>query len=176
MRFLTQPQNLQKARHRPTSPGRLATPGSTLTIGKDVYNLVRSTSMCRASMRSAASGARSRSTLSMPDGRLAVVGVFMKAGRKNAAFAAIMKVAPRSDDEKALAKPVDPRQFLPANRALYRYKGSLTTPPCSEVVDWNVYEHPIEVAAEDIEAFKVIFPMNARPLQPVNRRCQLRGM
>jgi carbonic anhydrase len=28
----------------------------------------------------------------------------------------------------------------------------------------------------DIEAFKAIFPMNARPLQPVNRRFLLRGV
>jgi carbonic anhydrase len=34
----------------------------------------------------------------------------------------------------------------------------------------------MEVAAEDIEAFKAIFPMNARPLQPVNRRFLLRGV
>jgi carbonic anhydrase len=100
----------------------------------------------------------------------------MNAGRKNAAFAAIMQVAPKKEGEKALDKPADPRQFLPASRALYRYKGSLTTPPCSEVVDWNVYEQPIDVAAEDIEAFRAIFPMNARPVQPVNRRFLLRGV
>jgi carbonic anhydrase len=91
-------------------------------------------------------------------------------------FAAIMQVAPRSECETTLDKPLDPRQFLPASRALYRYEGSLTTPPCSEVVDWNVCEQPIEVAAADIAAFKAIFPMNARPLQPVNRRFLLRGV
>jgi carbonic anhydrase len=110
------------------------------------------------------------------DGRLAVVGVFMQPGRKNAAFAAIMQVAPRTEGEKTLEQPIDPRQFLPASKALFRYKGSLTTPPCSEVVDWNVFEQPIEVAEADIKAFQAIFSMNARPLQPVNRRFLLRGV
>jgi carbonic anhydrase len=39
------------------------------------------------------------------------------------------------------------------------------------VADWNVYEQSVEVAA-----FKANFPMNARPLQPVNRRFLLRGV
>lgn len=155
-----------------------AAPGSTLTIGKDTYNLVQFHfhSPSEHSIGGKRSTMEAHFVNSQPSGRLAVVGVFMKAGRKNTAFAAIMRVAPRSEGEKALDKPLDPRQLLPASRALYRYKGSLTTPPCSEVVDWNIYEQPIEVAAEDIEAFRAIFPMNARPLQPVNRRFLLRGV
>ncbi|MBN8919097.1 MAG: carbonic anhydrase family protein, partial [Rhizobiales bacterium] len=73
-----------------------------------------------------------------------------------------------------LAAPLDPAGFLPAARGTYRYEGSLTTPPCSEIVDWNVFGAPIEVAQADIDAFRAIFPMNARPLQAVNRRFLLR--
>jgi carbonic anhydrase len=36
-----------------------------------------------------------------------------------------------------------------------------------------VYSTPISVAASDIETFKGIFPMNARPLQPLRRRMLL---
>jgi carbonic anhydrase len=32
------------------------------------------------------------------------------------------------------------------------------------------------VAESDIKAFQAIFPMNARPLQPLNRRFLLRGV
>ena len=108
-------------------------------------------------------------------GRLAVLGVMMKAGAKNAAFSSIMEVAPRKPGIAAAKDAIDPNAFLPSDKTLYRYEGSLTTPPCSEVVDWNVFAQPIEVDAADIEAFKTIFPMNARPLQPVNRRFLLRG-
>jgi carbonic anhydrase len=155
-----------------------ATPGSTLTIGKEAYNLLQF--HFHAPSEHAVNGRRFAMEVhfvnAAPDGRLAAVGVFMQPGRKNAAFAAIIQAAPRTEGEKTLGEPVDPRQFLPASKALFRYKGSLTTPPCSEVVDWNVFEQPIEVADADIKAFQAIFPMNARPLQPRNRRFLLRGV
>ncbi|MFG1378387.1 carbonic anhydrase [Xanthobacter autotrophicus] len=109
-----------------------------------------------------------------PDGNLLVAGVFMKVGKANAGFAEVMKVAPTTEGAAVLKTPLDATAFLPAQRATYRYEGSLTTPPCSEVVDWNVFATPIEVSEADIAAFRAIFPMNARPLQAVNRRFLLR--
>ncbi|ABS67472.1 carbonic anhydrase [Xanthobacter versatilis] len=109
-----------------------------------------------------------------PGGGLLVVGVFIKPGATNAAFSEVMASAPRAEGSTALKAPLDATGLLPAQRATYRYEGSLTTPPCSEVVDWNVYATPISVAEADIAAFRAIFPMNARPLQAVNRRFLLR--
>jgi carbonic anhydrase len=43
------------------------------------------------------------------------------------------------------------------------------------VVNWNVFVTPVAVAAGDIEIFKKIFAMNARPLQPLHRRVLLRS-
>jgi len=109
-------------------------------------------------------------------GRLAVVGVLLVAGNKNDAFAAIMAKAPKKESEDKLKiLPLDPSVFLPPNREIFRYEGSLTTPPCSEIVDWAVMEKTVEVAQADIDAFKAIFPMNARPLQKLNRRFVLTG-
>ena len=109
-----------------------------------------------------------------PGGRLAVVGVLMVAGEQNKAFSEIMAAAPRAKGTASLRGPLDPTSLLPPDRDFYRYEGSLTTPPCSEIVDWNVFTRTIEVAQTDIDAFKAIFPMNARPLQPMNRRYLLR--
>lgn len=110
-----------------------------------------------------------------PDGKLAVVGVLMTSGRKHDAFAEIMRVAPKKEGEAKLPRPINPRSFLPQGHEFFRYEGSLTTPPCSETVDWNVFKSTIEVAASDIQTFKGLFPMNARPLQAVNRRFLLRN-
>lgn len=111
-----------------------------------------------------------------PDGRLAVVGVLMTAGKKHGAFAEIMRAAPKTEGEAKLKAALDPHHFLPHSRNFYRYEGSLTTPPCSETVEWSVFDTTIEVAAADIEAFRALYPMNARPLQATNRRFLLKGL
>jgi len=106
-------------------------------------------------------------------GDLLVLGVLMRAGGSNKVFSAIMAAAPRTKGEATLKQPVDATALLPKNRHFFRYEGSLTTPPCSEVVNWYVFSTPIAVAASDIDTFKGIFPMNARPLQPLRRRMLL---
>ena len=103
-------------------------------------------------------------------GSVVVVGVLMKAGASHAPFAQLMASAPKKEGSAMLNSSVDPNAFVPADRTRFRYEGSLTTPPCSEIVDWNIYAAPIEVAQSDIVAFKSIFPMNARPLQKLGRR------
>src|SRR5436190_8185028 len=46
---------------------------------------------------------------------------------------------------------INPNGLLPAKLGYYRYTGSLTTPPCSEVVEWLVLTQPMQVAASDVE-------------------------
>jgi carbonic anhydrase len=108
-------------------------------------------------------------------GLLAVVGVLMRPGKVNPAFKAIMAAAPTKAGKPLISTQLDPNQFLPKDRALFRYEGSLTTPPCAETVNWNVFAKEIEAASSDMDAFHALFAMNARPLQPVNRRFLLRG-
>lgn len=110
-------------------------------------------------------------------GRVAVLGVLLVPGGQNGVFAAIMNSAPRQPDAKLLSPlPVNPRELLPASlQSTWRYEGSLTTPPCSQIVDWIIFDRTIAVAQPDIELFQRIFPANARPLQPLNRRYLLRS-
>jgi len=42
-------------------------------------------------------------------------------------------------------------------------------------VNWYVLEQTIAVDQADIDAFRKLFPMNARPLQALNRRFVLRS-
>ena len=107
-------------------------------------------------------------------GSLMVIGVFLEGGQDaNPAFSALMAAAPKDEGEAALDAPIDPVWLLPKARYFFRYEGSLTTPPCSEVVEWNVFTAPVAVAQSDIERFKELYPMNARPLQPIHRRILL---
>ena len=60
----------------------------------------------------------------------------------------------------------------------FHYKGSLTTPPCSEVVNWYVLEQPLYMKAEDYKPFYEKFfneefshkKGNFRITQPLNGR------
>lgn len=106
-----------------------------------------------------------------PSGGLAVVGVFIVPGKANPVFRKIVSTMPAEEGSPVKADPaIDPNGLLPARRAYYHYEGSLTTPPCSETVNWLVLSHRIEAAEADIERFAKLFPNNARPVQNLNRR------
>ncbi len=106
------------------------------------------------------------------DKKLAVIGVFIEQGRHNAAFDRIWSNLPTQTGQEVHHEnvQVDIDHFLPRNKATYRYRGSLTTPPCSEGVGWFVYVEPIELSRDQIEAFQKIFHGNNRPIQPLNDR------
>ena len=111
-----------------------------------------------------------------PSGGLAVVGVLMAGGRANPVFNKIVTTMPEAEGPAVKADPaINPNGLLPARRGYYRYEGSLTTPPCSETVDWHLLIDPIQVAEADITRFAKLYPMNARPAQKVSRRFVLRS-
>lgn len=105
-------------------------------------------------------------------GPIIVLAVLMNGGGQNAEFSTIMKAAPRQAGTRIPSpSALDPARLLPASlKKTWRYRGSLTTPPCSENVDWIICDEQIAVADADIARFRALYPMNARPLQPVNRR------
>jgi carbonic anhydrase len=107
------------------------------------------------------------------DGNLAVVGVFIKEGMDdNVAFAPVFENLPTEQvDPTAIdGVSVDAAALLPADHLFYTYSGSLTTPPCSEGVHWMVLSTPITLSPAQIQQFTDIFPLDARPLQPLNGR------
>jgi carbonic anhydrase len=109
-------------------------------------------------------------------GNLAVVGVLMSTGRPNMAFSKVVATMPAQEGPAVKADAVfNPNGMLPSRRTYYRYSGSLTTPPCSEVVNWLLLTDPIQVAEADVAAFGKLYAMNARPAQKPNRRFVLRS-
>jgi carbonic anhydrase len=109
-------------------------------------------------------------------GGLAVVGVMFSEGKPNATFGKIVATMPANEAPAVKADgAINPNRLLPAKLGYYRYPGSLTTPPCSEVVEWLVLSDPIQVAASDVAGFAKLYPMNARPAQRDNRRYVLKS-
>jgi carbonic anhydrase len=106
-----------------------------------------------------------------PTGGLAVLGVMISKGAANTALEPVWKVMPDKAGAKvAMDQPLNPVTLLPTDSTTYRYAGSLTTPPCSEVVSWVVYRQAVTASDEQIKRFAALFPNNARPVQPLNRR------
>lgn len=103
-------------------------------------------------------------------GSLGVLGVFIEQGASNLTFASLAARFPTAAGAEAPAPGVDPAGLLPGKLDYWAYEGSLTTPPCSEVVDWMVLKQPIEADAADIAKFTALYDMNARPVLPPNRR------
>jgi carbonic anhydrase len=155
-----------------------AAPGSTASLGETRYALVQFHfhTPSEHTVKGEHTAMEVHFVHTGPEGRLGVLGVLMVAGEANPAFHAIMQVAPAKPGSAPLPAPLDPTALLPADRrSVWRYEGSLTTPPCSETVDWVVLEQTLPVDAADIAAFRRIMPMNARPVQPLHRRFLLRS-
>jgi carbonic anhydrase len=99
-------------------------------------------------------------------GRLAVVALLFEKGPVQPALQKVWANLPLEKNEEAAARvPLELADLLPADRRYYTYMGSLTTPPCSEGVQWIVMRQPVTLAPEQIDIFARIYPMNSRPLQ-----------
>ena len=105
-------------------------------------------------------------------GRLAVVAVLLAAGREQPMLQAVWAAMPGTRDRtrERLDVAINVKHLLPADPTYYSYMGSLTTPPCTEGVQWLVMKTPIEMSREQIAHFTALYPMNARPLQASNDR------
>lgn len=108
-------------------------------------------------------------------GNLAVVGVMLDEGAHNEAYAAVFDNLPAEVGEPlAVGDDIALAALLPESRAFYTYQGSLTTPPCSEIVRWLVLTETLELSAGQIAAFAAIHAGNARPTLPLGARDLLR--
>lgn len=105
---------------------------------------------------------------------VAVVAVFLKEGSHNLALDPIFSNLPpkKGEREKSEVTQVFASKLLPDDFTYFHFKGSLTTPPCSEGVDWYVLREPISLDSLQIKAFTSIpgFSNISRPIQPLGRR------
>jgi carbonic anhydrase len=105
------------------------------------------------------------------EGKLAVVGVFIKNGKHNAEIQKLWDKMPEHAGGKGKASgSLSAADLLPNKHSFAHFKGSLTTPPCSEGVNWYVMEQPIEMSEVQIKKFASVIGHNARPVQSLNDR------
>jgi len=109
---------------------------------------------------------------STDEGRLGVLGILFEEGEENTELQKIIDAVGDADGNTRAVKGVslDPNGMLPRELEIFRYVGSLTTPPCSEGVQWHVAEDAVQASSAQIGRMESIMGMNARPVQPLNGR------
>lgn len=107
------------------------------------------------------------------DGKLAVIAVMFQEGTENPTLNKIVKNFPLKKNKEA--KLEFSKEYLdvvmPPKKEYYHFMGSLTTPPCSEQVNWFVLKEP-QTASEKqiITIHQEIGINNNRPIQATNGR------
>lgn len=110
-------------------------------------------------------------------GEAAVVGVFYELGAADPAIQRWIEATPPDAPPNSGNLHVAARDFQPPGAACYHYDGSLTTPPCTEAVDWFVMRERRTISEAQLAALNALTAGdNNRPIQPLNgRRIELLG-
>jgi len=113
---------------------------------------------------------------------LAVVGAFLQAGGDvdNTSYEPVLDMFEQVEKTGAVAdvgSKIDLEKLLPASRTYTYYEGSLTTPPCSECVQWINILEPVMISDKQIAAFRELkcedgecMVNNYRPCQHLHGR------
>lgn len=105
--------------------------------------------------------------------------LFFNAGTKNNKFFEMVDFSKRGNDldvnmQKGLSKMLAEKDLK-----MFTYPGSLTTPECSEVVDFYIVDHVYPISTNQLNDFRALFNNNAkfanavgnyRIIKPLNTR------
>jgi carbonic anhydrase len=147
-------------------------PGSTLTIGKESFDLLQfhfhRPSEEQVDGKNASMVAHF--VHKSKEGKLAVIGVMLNEGKDSAAIKTLWANLPPKEGEEFLPAKVtfNPASLLPKEMGFYNYEGSLTTPPCTEGVQFYILKTPVDISKQQLAKFP--FKLNARPVQSLNGR------
>lgn len=112
------------------------------------------------------------------EGKLAVVAVLFRKGAENPLLQTLWDALPqeKGQQREVAGTTIDIGKLLPGEQGYYNFAGSLTTPPCSEEVNWFVLKNPVEMSAAQLQRFAKIYKHNARPVQPLNGRTVMESL
>lgn len=151
--------------------------GNFLEIGQDRYQLLQF--HFHTPSEEAIGGKRFAMDVHMVHrneaGQLAVLTVLVEQGKKDyPLFNTLWGSLPEENETRIFDKKLfSPAAILPENMNYWTFAGSLTTPPCTEGVRWLVLKTPIQLSKKQIDRFRHLYLMNARPVQALNERAVL---
>jgi len=111
----------------------------------------------------------------------AVLGVLLESDSSLAATGSwreLLDNIPTNNGQTTVVNGLILNDFLPTDLSYYYYEGSLTTPECSEVVQWFLLRNPVNVPATFLNALRTtvngineqLIVTNFRMPQPLNGR------
>lgn len=112
-------------------------------------------------------------TNNTPMAQYLVVGVMFNMGADNAVIGTMLSENPGNEcSRERLMTNVNLGAMIPSNRSHYHYTpGSLTTPPCTEGLNWFVMRDPLTVGMGQVMSFSsAVHGTNNRAVQPLNMR------
>lgn len=107
------------------------------------------------------------------DGELAVIAIFLKVGSYNKTIQKVFKLMPKEEENKVSNFKINPNNLLPNDRGYYHYLGSLTTPPCTQIVEWYIMKEAVEISEKQLKQFNNLYSGNYRPTSSLHNRIVL---
>ncbi|MDN3723559.1 carbonic anhydrase family protein [Aequorivita sp. SDUM287046] len=106
------------------------------------------------------------------DKEYVVLAIMVEEGKESKTFDFIETYLPvQAGETKTIGQPHSFSKYILGNFEHYYYKGSLTTPPCTEGVNWFIFTEPLSISAAQAKAIADLMPRyNYRPTQPLNDR------
>ena len=116
--------------------------------------------------------------LTYTDGRRLVIAVLFSEGEVHGTLDRLLRRLPTTSGGEVrdsegfgyLSLLPTPDVDLRFNMASYRYRGSLTTPPCTQGVTWIVLSNKVSASRDQLNRMAEVLKSNARPVQGLNGR------
>ncbi|XP_065895844.1 putative carbonic anhydrase 3 [Dysidea avara] len=111
----------------------------------------------------------------------AVLGVLLRGDSSlslSGVWSSLASDIPSDEGDYVSLSGIRPMDMIPANLSYYYYQGSLTTPACSEVVQWFLLRNAVSVPEQFLQAMRTsvldadgaVLQQNYRDTQPLNGR------
>ncbi len=103
-------------------------------------------------------------------GDVAVISMLFEIGDANPLVQEIIDNAPSEIGKAEVTGVLNARGYMTSDLGYYSYKGSMTTPPCAEPVDWFLMLEVGTVSQAQVDALQGMTGANNRPLQAASGR------
>lgn len=105
-------------------------------------------------------------------GKITVLGILGEEGDESQLFEFFESFLPiKNGVTKDIHQNIDLSGLFLEDKSYYAYGGSLTTPPCTENVNWIVFKNPFILSVDEVLKLKNNMPLNNyRNEQPLNER------